>query len=434
MNISAMAAQRYLSRKPDETKNQPAEEDGASKSFESKLLELRVEMNIKRTDTVEKTSGKPAQALDKPSFFDTGNPLLFDAWGDSVPIEEALKALDANLSRIGDYSLSSGISIEEALEHIASQASLYKNRIIKGEASEQLKNLNAIIEKHTEKLARGFAQEVGSFFEGNGMTGEGKRMYDSVKERISFLTRDYDAYITKRGSDFEAIAKAAGEGRKSLAFELRIAYKKDGNGERFSSIIPAYSRKELTAAAALVKASEEITRSGKGGTVSEEELGVRLGAIALNGLSFLQGSSAAKGHKAAFLSSIGTHLNKLMDESDAMLAAKSGSSDDADLYKPLDRRAVLSVVKAMTEHYNATGSIKRALRIGTERGLSTYLSKADLNHGTERYRGSDYWNGQLNMLVEEHKNVKKREYKSPIPIFEAPLNALLSAAFIDFKA
>ncbi|HWP50819.1 MAG TPA: hypothetical protein VN626_03885, partial [Clostridia bacterium] len=198
------------------------------------------------------------------------------------------------------------------------------------------------------------------------------------------------------------------QGKSCLAFELRKAYKQDGDGE-LSDAKDGYTREKLSEAANLVKVAQQLTSSEKAEAVSEEELGVKFGTTVLKGLAFLETSVAKREHKEAFLKAIDSRTTQLIDESDAQLAKCNETAQDESAYKPLDRAAVLSIILTMVKAYTNTQSFSKALTIGQEEGLQLFCAKADDNSKTIRYQNSSYWRGVAEQFSSgDKRNVYKR--------------------------
>lgn len=375
--------------------------------FQEQLAVLKQEMTLERlrqdkTEDADKTTDQNQDSL----AAGVGDGQLFSAWDSNLSVDEALQQLDSNLSRIGAFSLSSKIEAQEAIEHLASQYSVYKDYISKSGSSDQRKQLDKIMEKHIDKYAREFSEVIGGFFEDNGLSGERQCMYEAVKERIQTLSQDYDDYISKNQADYNRLFEEAQQGKSCLAFDLRKAYKADGDMERFYRYRDGgYTREELSEAVRLVKVANLLMGEGEAEAVSEEELGVKLGTIALKGLAFLETSKARGKHKETFQNAVYSRVTELMDESDALLAEKSENAQDERAYQPLDRTAVKSIIETMVEAYTNTHSFSRALTIGQEEGLQLYCAKADENSAVIRYRNSSYWRG----VAEQFAAGKKRD-------------------------
>lgn len=140
----------------------------------------------------------------------------------------------------------------------------------------------------------------------------------------------------------------------------------------------------------MAKAASRCIDGGAAGTASEEELGVRLGTMALTGYRLAESSKALQYHKQAVLDAFGTRMETLLDESDRLLSKKAETGGKA-AYPPLDRAAVASIAETMIGTYRVTGSMERGLEAGIAKAHKRFLEKKNSGGAAERYRRPAYW-------------------------------------------
>ena len=335
----------------------------AEQAFRTKLLAFRRELAEKdRAGETQKPVKKPNEDIWHNTF--SGNARLFSVWDSKVSIDVALKELEENFSAIGEFSLDSKIKPEEAIEHFASQYTIYKQHIKKYGSTEQLQALDSILNQYVEKYAKEFSEVVGGFFEDHGMKNERKNMYESFQNRVTRLIDTCENYIKINPDTFQKIVDEAETNGKCAAFEFLAAYKKDGDMETFKpgSRID-YTRKELAGATELVRRANGILNAGAPGIENEEELGVRFGKIALNGFAALGNTSANGEHREVFLNAVKSRIDDLISESDKLLEAKRQETHDEISYAPLERDVIYNIINVMIERYwkTVTGAAQQRL-------------------------------------------------------------------------
>lgn len=318
-----------------------------------------------------------------------------------LPEAVDLDALDGKLARISKLDpQGSAKDTRRIMEYISSQYSVYKDRLKQQggeEAEEQLLRLDEIVEKHVDRFARSFSESVGGFFEDNGMQGERERMYNSVRKGIYEMSRCYDDFIRQNSSYAEV--PSGDEWLKNcgdyMASELRKSYVAAGGGTPLPG--ECYSTGQLSRAASMALMGETFVNSEHGDAVSEEELGMRLGAMALKGMAYL--SSFEDGlpqHREIYLRAFGNRMEAILDESDRKIADQQKAAPKEKRYPPLDREAVAAVVGTIVDYYVATGNGKDALQAGADFGYSAFRQKQ--GNGIARYRESPYWESMFRSI------------------------------------
>lgn len=403
----------------------PKRADDTHKTDEEKRMELRKQVSLERTEVKAPTKEEQKEtALNSASLTGTAAFTIEDAlklYGVDGSEEELaalrekglssevdLDALDKALSKISKYRLDKAAQQpQQIIEMMASQYSVMKDRIRKhfggAQRDEKLEALDKVMDKHVERYAKSLSEAVGGFYEKHGISGEKARMYQSVKDGVYCLSEDYDGFIG-RNSGFAQIPKGdewlenCGD---YMASQLRGAYAREDGSFRTGS--GSYNMFQIGEAASLVMAAGMIAKSEKAGPVSEEELGIRLGSMAVKGMSVTDGSRALNGHKQAFLSSIGVSMDEILDESDRQITALREDTRLEASYPPLNRKAVASLVGTMVNTYGSTGSIKEALEAGIQRGCRMFKEKENPNGEIERYRKSQYWNEMFSSLSRKYR-------------------------------
>lgn len=398
-------------------------------SFDEKLRNFR--HDIKSSSFLKSKANNEPQKIDKAATF-APNQNLFTQWDDSLSVDEQLEKLNKNLSKLDSYSYSSGITVVEAMEHFASQYSIYNEYIKKNGSTEQKEKFEQMMNRHVDNFAKSFSEQVGGFFEKNGLAGEQQRVYESVKGRIQMLTDSYDGFLKANGDQLQALAAQPGDDNVCFAFELRRLYHESGDGELFS-IGGAYTRSMLSDLENLAKSAQDILASEDFGVVSEEELGVRLGKTFLNGLSVLEKSKAAFKFKDAFQNAITSHMDSAIDKSNELISKKRNSTEQE---RSLDKGAIELVIQSMVDSYNHSKSVSQAITVGNEFAMHIYLFKKDSYGGVERYQSSEYFEQLFSDTLERSDNDLSRIQRAAlvnIADYQKRLNAQLNKPAVGFN-
>lgn len=367
-----------------------------NETFDERLQRFRDDIEADRV-TVKEENVIVSQKSNTAATFALSQS-LFTQWDSSLPAEEQLQKLDSNLSKIADYSFSSSVDVEEVLEHLASQYSVFKKQLTDAGSTEHLETLDAIMQKNVDSYAKGFSEQVGGFFEKNGMPGEQERMYQVIGEHVKLLSDAYDGFLAADNKLFDGLIKRSNEKNLSISSELRRLYQKDGGGESIGAGI-AYTVDTLSSAAQLAKDAQKILSDGDFGAVSEEELGVRLGEIAVIGLDNIEKSEAPPQFKNAFYTAIRSHIDTEIEKSDQLLKEKSSRTSDQRRYTPLDRSAVDAVIQSVIDSYNHSGSVKDAVSVGKEFGMHLFFGKKASQDGVARYEKSDFFDEKRSEML-----------------------------------
>lgn len=378
----------------------------AQRREEKRLMEVRIQASLSGTKVEAKKETKP-QETPPSSWFGTP-PVTIEAaaalYGgdlealrrDGLPDTVDLEKLERELTEItGHDFMKSTADIGQVLEEMASRFAVVKARIERepedGQKGGRLQTLTDLMERQTQRLAENFADSVGGFYEKHGLDGERDKMYQSVLENAHSLYKEYDAFA-KKGNYGNVPAEDAWLRNcdEYMASELRSAYVR-GDVCCVSSLKSGtIHTKDLSAASDLAKAASHCIDGGAAGSVSEEELGVRLGTMALTGYNVVESSKALQYHKQAVLDAFGTRMETLLDESDRLLSKKAETGGKA-AYPPLDRAAVASIAETMIGTYRVTGSMERGLEAGIAKAHKRFLEKKNSGGAVERYRRSAYW-------------------------------------------
>lgn len=405
--------------------NRPKEEE----SFDEKLRNFR--HDIKSSSFLKSKANNEPQKMDKAATF-APNQNLFTQWDDSLSVDEQLEKLNKNLSKLDSYSYSSGITVVEAMEHFASQYSIYNEYIKKNGSTEQKEKFEQMMNRHVDNFAKSFSEQVGGFFEKNGLAGEQRRVYESVKGRIQMLTDSYNGFLKTNGDQLQALATQPGDDNVCFAFELRRLYHESGDGE-LTSIDKAYTRNMLKELEGLAKTAQEILTAKDFGAVSEEELGVRLGEIVLNGLEVFEKSNASIKHKDVFLHAIEDHINSATKKSDDLISSKRNNFGQETLYKPIDRNAVDLVIKSMVDSYHHSKSVQQAITVGNEFAMHIFFLKKSSYGDVERYQSSAYFDQMFADSLERSGNDLLRLQRAALVNIADYQNRLINQANISMK-
>lgn len=368
---------------------------GETEEFQEKLQSFRREIHAGRHAQRFDSFAKSTDALQQPDEVYAVNE---EAEAENTPFkgdlldlsaEEALRSFASKMAGVKDFSGKNGNDVRRTIEDLASQYAVYKRHITKYGTGEQIKKFESLFEKTVDRYAGSYAREVGGFYESKGLAGEKARMHDAVKNRVVTLADSYGQFISNFGEIMDDVVRESKEGVSGIAEGIRAAYKKEGDGELITpGANGRYTRDALSAAADLMIYAEKIMTKGKASAASEEELGVKLGELALDALAFLETSPALNGHKEIFLNIVGERIEEIMGESGKLLEKEA----------PLDKDAVQSVIQKMVDCFARTKSVTDSIVAGKEKGLRLYLEKQDAKGDVARYRSSSYWENEQRQI------------------------------------
>lgn len=357
---------------------------------------------------------------------------------DDTSIENGLSANRdyywANLD-CGTAALNSK-QLEQSVDYLASRYAVMKDRIDNEYTSEerivQLDNLDQMMNKHKEKLAQNFADEVGTIFEENGVTGEKDRLYQSVLAIINQQTEQYTNFI-KLNQDFAKVNNKdkawLSKDSAYLASALRKAFHSADTTQRKESAASGqYTLDEMKKIQTFSKefsSYENPSFDLKGRTEkavslsdNEESLGMKLAELTLKGKIFNEQADISDHMQQTVVTAISNFTEKAIDNlqayfnkfSELQIASTEQlrnkgeyTQKEADqeitnikkYFSPVDKNAVYAVINKVEDIYEHTGNVTKAMIDGAVTARSAFYSKIqdEVYVGIGRYdHEAVYWN------------------------------------------
>lgn len=410
---------------------QPAKADKEGAAQEERLLAIsrqasreKFQAGNARRDTVSIRKKAVSSAKAEPEWAQ-------GAQGKNLSLQESLADFDSRMEELSWFDLSSGsFDAADTVSRFASEYAVLKERVSKECGGDDLKmqmdSLDAILEKHVDRFASRLSEQVGAFYERNGMKGEQEKLFRSIQEGLTGAIEQYGHFLAENKSLLEPGEGQEWMGTQSgyLAGKLRGAY--DDAGEGMPPLPGNYSIQDVENAAQLAKAADKIAKSGHAGAVSEEELGMRLGMIALDALEAIGGPEALDEHKQVVYRAAGARMEALLDESEKLLDPQADPS--AGWNPPLDRTAAMRLADTIVGAYQATGSKEEALLTGQKRGLQIFLAKRDQGGYGSRYTVSSYWESVSKSLrrrlAEMDESAIRKQRWQATPLYKASTESL----------
>lgn len=164
--------------------------------------------------------------------------------------------------------------------------------------------------------------------------------------------------------------------------------------------------KEMSDAASIFKnelLNSEYVRTG----ISEEELGVRLGTMAIKGLAYIDTTEMSEEAKSALNNSLNKKISELIDQTDKQLEEWRNSpiiESDVRGFAALDKGSVFNVINTMKQAYGKTKNVSASSMEGMVQADKQYAAKTNQQWGVYRYRNSDFFANLFSSSSEQKSN------------------------------
>lgn len=313
-------------------------------------------------------------------------------------------------ARAGFYlmGLSDTAGFSHSVDYLASGYAVMKRRIeggvSGGRQAELLEQLDAKFNSAVEKVASRAAEELGGFFEANGVAGETDKIHDSVVRAYQDSVNKYDGYICQN----QNYAKLDGtqdqwleQDDSYMACQLRKAA---GAGDAVPSKAGEegyYSPEDLDKTMTMANEAETyISGNDAGKTVScwndEEQVGYKLAEITLEGDVFCQYSGVADGLKDAVSKAIENFVNSAAEKLNKRLEKERAQVAEPDKLADFDSSAIFAVYNKVMQAYQTTKNLMKALTDGAAFAEEQHKSRIRDPKISNLVRygetGSNFWN------------------------------------------
>ena len=409
MNVDNIVRNRYLSWQVQSEAKKAPNNHQKPDVFQQKLQSFRQENLFDRISPKKKAEKSEDADQKKTTERDSAlySMQLYDAWDENLTAEEALEKLDSNLEKIGDNALSSRLSPQEVIEHIAAQRAIYGRFLSSKGTEEQMAELDNLIVKHTEQYAKGLSESVGGFFEKHGIKDEKEKIYLSVVDGVQRMTTAYEKFSGSSAIDLNALVEKSMSSKQSLSNELRKAFAENNLDAQQQPAKGRYTLQEMSDLHKLARFSYFFGQTGTIKIQGEEELGVRLGTAYIKAFDLIKHSCVDKDHESAFMNAITKQMDSYMDKVDELLVdaqkTNTGVARGDNKTNPLNRDAVQEIVNWMYSYYDTTKSIEKGIAAGKEFAVAAYLSRASSHINDDHNSVTENWKKVVRDTMETAK-------------------------------
>lgn len=398
-NISAYRLAYSFNKKTNKVDYTKKEE------FDKTLNEMRrdIRERFRRADEID-INPKALEANEITEDFEIPEGAVLNPWqGDFLGMntKEALQKFESNLSNLSEFSLKSSRDVKDSIDQMASLYTVFKKHVSQNGTNDDLKQLEDIFEKHVDKYAKGYSEEVGTFFEKNGMEDEVKHLNYAVKKRIYATAKDYDKFITAKPNVGYVEKDDELDKDIELASKLIDTYRKTGNGETISMLDSYdYTSTHLAELVDMVTLGIEIDSIGTKSHVSDKDIGTQLGRIKIKAQQMLDSTFFMGAHEIMFNKFVDTHVGKLIDTyEDERNVSSDYSNKDR---KPIDRDYINSIMREMQSSYNDLFTRVLFNRVHNKGEFDLGKFAQENSDWGRTYGSLDFWNSVTQDLANEY--------------------------------
>lgn len=310
-----------------------------------------------------------------------------------------------------DFNSMSADKLKQSVDYMASRYSVMKEQINTNFTGEEktfnLKRLDEMVDTMKGSLAKKFSEQVGNFFEENGVSGEKEYIYQSVLSEFDKKVAEYSDVI-KSNQNYANINGTKDEWLKNDSAYMASELRKVTNGSTFEKAerSTAYTLDDLEKMKVFTDELNDYSLNiyGSGKKVNafgtEEEIGMQLSEVILKGYMFNKHADASERVKESVNKSIenfvGRSINEVQNHINYQIYIK-GSNIPNDVRKGLasiDKDAIYAVINKVKSTYESTGDIYKSLLDGALFAKNQHNEKSQSNkyNGIYRYEQNTYWN------------------------------------------
>ncbi len=255
-----------------------------------------------------------------------------------------INGLDEDNTKLGnsvDY-LASGYAVSK--KHIEDYFSGEEKTKLLGDLETKF---NAAVEQAAAKSA----EQVGGFFEENGVSGETQKIHDSIVKAYQNSVDQYSSYI-KDNKNYANLDKIENEWLKKddsyMACQLRKAVKSDKTAAIKAGETEYYSMEEIDKTKEMIseiKSYEPGSNADSliGVNCSEEEIGFKLAELGLKGEIFNKFSGVSSSLKNAISKSIKRFTDMLADKLNKELNKERKAVAEPGRLEDFDQKKIFAV-------------------------------------------------------------------------------------------
>lgn len=321
-------------------------------------------------------------------------------------------------------------AIKQDVDYIASRYAAMQERInaefTGEERTENLNRLDEMLNAAKDKLAQSFSDEMGDFFEENGVSGDKESIYQSVLSAVDQRASQYADFI-KANKEYADIGPGEEWLRKDSSYmssELRKAMSGADTPQTVAEDADGYTLDEMEKLYAFTKELESYSDYGSnpekallpGNNLTEESIGMKLAELSLKGMVFNEKAGVSNKVKDIVSKSIQNFISTTIEAEQAEMdkwsslqiqatikSASRGAYSPADAEKRIqeikkahtavDKDAIYAVIDKVASSYQKTGDAGQALIDGAVFAKNAFDRKAQNKEydGIRRYDDESRW-------------------------------------------
>lgn len=320
-------------------------------------------------------------------------------------------------------------AIKQDVDYIASRYAAMQERInaefTGEERTENLNRLDEMLNAAKDKLAQSFSDEMGDFFEENGVSGDKESIYQSVLSAVDQKASQYADFI-KANKEYADIGPGEEWLRKDSSYmssELRKAMSGADTPQTVAEDADRYTLDEMEKLYAFTKELESYSDYGSNpekailtGNFTEETIGIKLADLTLKGMVFNESAGVSDKVKDIVSKSIQNFISTTIEAEQAYMdkwsglqiqgmikAANEGAYSPENAQKEIqqikkahtavNKDAIYAVIDKVASSYQKTGDAGQALIDGAVFAKNAFDRKAQDKEydGIRRYDVESRW-------------------------------------------
>lgn len=307
-------------------------------------------------------------------------PNLEELRENGLPAEINYSELDTSFKFKTNYSnVQNDNDVREIVDYFASTYAVLQQRIQNDFAGEeqaaQLEKLDEYMAGQIDRFSTQFADVMGDFSSQIGVDESKDKLYQSVKEAIYDQTRQFQEYIAEN-PDYAQINDTVdswlNRHTEYMSSHLRSTFSDSDSVSSTTKTDALYSKNELASLSSFAKTATEIwNKIDVNSTMSEEEIGLKLGMMALEADILADKSNVSDEYKSMAAKHTQKVIGQQIDKVNDGLKAYGSPS----LFPTLDTSVIKNIVGTMRNEYAQTKNISSAIQKGAALGYTSFHNR-----------------------------------------------------------
>lgn len=269
------------------------------------------------------------------------------------------------------------------------------------EESAQNQKLDDLFQTKLDVLAKTYAENVGGFFEDNGVEGEKQKIYNSILAQATSKVKQYSDYIADN-PDYADLIESTDKWLQNddayMAARLREATQAGQDDSDMNGLYSLHDleisgefSKELTNQSRYLNADTHLTA-----IPDEESIGLDLAVLAMKTTVLTKSSNISDAMVKTIQTSLDGYLNNYVDKLGEQLRTdhRIHSEDERGL-APLEKDQIFAVYDQTMADYEKNRDVTKAIISGAEYGKMIFDQKVNSAEYTGIYRytthKTTYW-------------------------------------------